>query len=249
MISESGAVWHRWPWLLFAIVFLLFLTTIQSVEVLAGESVAPDRDLIDGAGTEPSDWLRVSAGYLIPAQAEESFQWIHPLEGPSELRLSSSKRDIIWWERKVSLEPGLYHLTGEIQEKGLTPNLDSAIIGLRLSDNTFGISESSQSQPSGWQNGGLYFKVGKNSGKVDITCKLEGRGTVSCRHIILAKLAAPAPSGINVIDLDKYPEEQHAQKPRPYGEPGGQIWTLFLTILVLITIILYGWIAVGPQHE
>ena len=249
MIAGASAVSHSTQRLSLAVLLLFLFAFGHSIEVFAGEKVPPDGDLIDGAGTDPGDWLHVSQVYLKPEQAEHIFQWVHIQGHPSELQLSNPKRNVLRWERTVRLAPGLYHLTGEIRTEGLRPNLDLGNIGLELSRNMFGLSWLEQDQSSEWRKGELYFKVGDGDRDVDITCKLEGRGTVSCRRLILAKVATPVPNGINVIDLDKYPEEQHAQKPRPYDKPGGQIWTLFLTIVVLLAITVSGWIALGPRHE
>ena len=249
MIAGAGAVSHSTQRLCLAVLLLFLFVFGHGIEVFAGENIPSDGDLIDGAGTDPSDWRHVSRIYLKPEQAEHVFQWLHLQGHPSELQLSIPKRNVLRWERTVRLAPGLYHLTGEIRTQGLRPNLDLGNIGLDLSRNMFGLSWLEQDQSSEWRKGDLYFKVGEGGRNVDISCKLEGRGTVSCRRLILAKLATTAPNGISVIDLDQYPEVQHAQKPRPYDKPGGQIWTLFLTILVLLAIAVSGWIALGPSHQ
>lgn len=248
IFAEADEAGHRSRWVFLAVGLLVLLGAALSVRALAGESIAPDGDLIEGAGTEPSDWRRVSQRYLKPDQVGDTFQWTHPAEGSSELRLSNARRGIIRWERTVGLAPGLYHLTGEIQEQGLTPNVDSAVIGLGLGDNVFGIAESPQTQPSDWKTGGLYFKVGKGR-KVDIDCKLVGRGTVSCRRVILVKVDKPAPADANVIDLDQFPERVVGQSPRPYDAPSGQMWTLFLTIVALMAIAISGWIVLDPRRQ
>lgn len=234
---------HRSRLVVVAAALLLLLT----IEFFASARVASDDDLIDGGGTMPADWQRVSQRYLKPDQVEGTFKWIHSPDGSSELRLQNSRRGIIRWVRSVKLDPGLYYLSGEIKEEGLTPNVDSAIIGLELKGNTFGVPQSSEPQASDWETGGLYFKVGKGGRNVDITCQLEGLGTVSCRHITLVKAGKPPAADVNVIDLDQYPEQHRGDKPRPYDAPSGQMWTLFLTMASLIAIAISGWIALDPR--
>jgi hypothetical protein len=229
---------------------MLFLTIVISRVVVAGENVAPNGDLIDGAGTEASDWRGVSQRYLKPDQVADTFQRTHQPGGSSELRLTTARRGLIRWERTVRLAPGLYHLTGEIQEKDLTPNVDTATIGVELDENTFGMSETSQTQPSEWKTGGLYLKIGKSDRRIDITCKLVGRGSVGCRRILLVKADQPPPADTNIIDVDQYPEKENRRiKPRPYNPPSGQIWTLFVTIIALLAIATSGWMVLGPRRD
>jgi hypothetical protein len=249
MCAEDDRVGCGTRRIVFVAALLLLLIIVHAKAVMAGESVPPDGDLIEGAGTEPSDWRRISQRYLKPDQIGETFEWIHPSGAPSELQLTSARRGLIRWERTVGLRPGLYHLTGDIQERGLIPNVDSAVIGLELSDSTFGLAESPQAEPSHWRAGELYLKVGKGPRRVDITCKLVGRGTVSCRRIILVKEKNPAPAGATVIDLDQYPERQEGEKPRPYDAPSGKMWTLLLTIVALTAITISGWIALDPRRQ
>lgn len=242
-----GAHSMRWRGLA-AAVLLLFVFGLCTT-LWADETLPPDGDLIDGPGTNPNDWRRIAEAYLKPDQADLEFQWLHPQGAPGQLGLTTPKRKLIRWERTVALAPGLYHLTGEMHTEGLQPGLDYTNIGVETGKNTFGLSRLQQDQSAEWEKGELYFKVGQGGRRVDIACKLEGRGVVQFRRIILQKLETPAPGGATVVDLDQYPEEMHAQEPRPYETPIGRIWTFFLMILMLLAITISGWIALGPPHE
>ncbi len=208
----------------------------------------PSGDLINASHGEPADWERVSQRYLSSEQVAQTFTSAQVAGSPPELRLTNGKSNVVHWDRPARLPPGIYKLSGEMHPVGLDPMLDSATIGISTVKSTFGSSFSPPDHSTQWQKGGLYFKIGKAARKVKITCRLEGRGTVSFRRIELTRLSNPPESSATVVDLDKFPDPDELIPPRPYDAPTGRPWTVFAAMFLLAAISFSGWIALGPRQ-
>jgi len=204
-------------------------------------------DLIEGNGDAPTGWRGVSERHLDPALAATTFVWAHPSSAPSELRLINRKRNLIHWDRTLNLRPGWYNLSGEVRTEGLIAGRDLAFIALQLPRNAFSLSSTNAASESDWKKGALYLKVGGSGREVLITCKLEGQGTASFRSLSLVPASSPPPPAVAQVDLDNYPVEREG--PHPYAAPSGRPWTLIVTIILLISLTLYGWIGLDPRRK
>ena len=230
-----------------------------SGRVLAEHNLLDNGDLIEGVGGTPIGWRGVSQRYLDSTEAAKIFEWHHVEGNAAELCLSSRKRGVMRWSQDLSLSESLYSLSGEMRTQGLAPGFDLATIGIQLinphgrrrgdRNNMFGVNWFDIDSSSDWKKGELLFRVGATQRKVEIVCKLEGQGTVCFRRIRLVQVPVPPSESVDVIELDRYPEEHEWDHPRPYGAPNGRYWVLVSTTLLLVAIAVFGWRALGPHRN
>jgi len=233
-----------------AVALIIACAFIGCAKVPSNQNLVANGDLTLGYGDQPASWTRGSDRYLEQGHGAEDFGWKHRPATHGELWLAAHEINIIDWEQTIALDPGIYHLSGEMWA-GDSDSLRGSAVDLQFGDNALGLRGFDTKLPSGWRKGDLYFKLDKRR-KVQITCKLMGRAEriryASFRQIGLVRLSGPPSDGATVIDLDGNSVASVAQKvhsSRPFEAPEGDPWTLLLTLFLLVAVSVYGWVMLG----
>ena len=197
-----------------------------------------------------ASWTRGSDRYLEQGHGAEDSGWKHRPATHGELWLAAHEINIIDWVQPIALDPGIYHLSGDVGGRfrfrtrlSSRPTFWRQCLGLRGFDSNL---------PSGWRKGDLYFKLKNEEGSNHL--QINGAGGEDSLRVIPSnrsvRLSGPPSDGATVIDLDGNSVASVAQKihsSRPFEAPEGDPWTLLLTLFLLVAVSVYGWVMLGPS--
>ncbi len=211
---------------------------LLAAPVLADSNLLRNPNLEQGSGDQPSAWRTQR---LTPGGG--SFAWARKPKLDSELQITNSNFDIAQWSQPITLQPGWYRLTGEVESHG-----DGArpILGVGVSHSVKGWSSSGTPVPTlgGFYFGEFYFKV-EETREVRVVCRLSGRGSAQFRHLALTKMRAAPGSGALQADLGEV-QPRHAANQvqfnaRPFDRPTGHLWTEIALLAGFAAVFTWGW--------
>ncbi|MGD0074474.1 MAG: hypothetical protein ABSD31_09045 [Candidatus Binataceae bacterium] len=210
---------------------VLAVATTVSRDVWASENLLANADLSKGAGDSPDHWRTESWDQKSDVS---SYAWIRRPGEPAMLEVKNSKPNDARWMQSLDLEPGWYYLSVEVRTEGVGDKATGASLSIMedgaMSNDVHGTAP--------WHEIGMYLKIGKRGGDIEIACRLGGYSSLNTgeaffRNVKVVRVAAPA-EGAPRFELDTVRKET---ADRPIGTP----WTLAATFVVLGAIAVFGW--------
>jgi len=224
-------------WLMAAMLAALVLCVPAAA--LADKNLLNNGDFSRGSGDSVDGW-RNDAWILTPGTTD--FRWIRPQAGrPGQVELHTHHDNDARFTQQVSLGPGWYYISAEVNAHNVLPFFTGANVSL-LED---GIVSDNIKGDSDWRRLGLYLKVGPHGADVDVALRLGGymnltRGQVEFRDARVERIPAPPPGATHVYDLDQVRKQETTG---PIGRP----WTLVATFALLVIGAAIGWWMLGTQ--
>jgi hypothetical protein len=203
---------------------------------LADQNLLANPNLTKGAGNSPDDW-QSQAWQEGPEYS--TYQWTHEEGKPGELSVTNIKANDARWAQSLNLTGGWYHFTAQLRAQDVGKDATGASISI-MED---GITSPDLKGTTDWQKVGFYLKVGAKGADLELACRVGGfgslnTGTVYCRDIRMARVAAPPAGAQALFDLDQIRKDSAEV---PIGRP----WTLVATFLFLIALSVFGWRTFG----
>lgn len=204
---------------------------------LAGENLLHNSGLDQGLGKQPSNWinqrLRKTAG---------TFTRVDRPGLPGELQVMNRSFDLAQWSQSLTLEPGWYRLGGEVETRVVRKGDAVALLGVSQDQSASGWSSDGV---SGRSTGEFYFRVTKDTRRVEIVCSLTGVGSALFRNLQLTKIADPPPPRAAQIDLGvlwaRHRQQEMEVHAKPFNKATGSIWTEVALMAALTAICAWSW--------
>jgi hypothetical protein len=219
--------------LVWALAALVALAAMSPDTARAADDLLANPRFEGAAGSTPGEW-RIDAWVNSPDAL--SHGWVAArADSPGQVWLRNLKPNDSRFVQTLSLSPGWYRFTCEIQTAGVGHEKTGASIsildGAVMSPDLRGTTD--------WTTVGFHLKVGEQGATVNVALRLGGFGSLNTgqahfRNLALVRVDSPPAGSTPVYDLAQI----RAQAP---PKPVGSRLALLLAFLALAAVAVWGW--------